>query len=184
MFIFAMSMTEARAFAPMQVFTFPGIPFDVGVRHIHSPEHFVIGHGLAAPGFEIIKTNSPLLVREYVLVEFRYKTWLGQGEGRLFTDNWNESMLWLWDRDNDYGLTSSLRVWREGEQGCGMEIKNSAYGTLPFWEKLTRSHHSENQDVDSVLCAVNAGYGTINEDSNLRHYRRLVMWGLKAGIWT
>jgi hypothetical protein len=177
-FLLILSLSPALSFTP-QRFTFPGVPFDVGVRHIHSPEHFVAAHGLSPPGFEIVETSAPLWIRDHVLMGFRYRTWFGEGEGRLFTDDWTKSMVWLASNGQKCGLTSSLRVWREGTQGYGVAVEASEYGDRPLLERWAWKQATE---TDVVLNAASTGYGTMREDPNLRDYRRLVLWGLKRGV--
>lgn len=169
----------ARAFTP-QLFTFPGVPFDMGVRHIHSPEHFVSAHGLAPPGFEIVETSWPRMVKDHVVMGFRYRTWFGEGTGRLFTDDWTKSMVWLESDNHKCWLTSSLRVWREGTQGYGVSVETSEHGgDRPLLERMAWIKGAK---AEAVLTAASTGYGTTQEDPNLRDYRRLVLWGLKRGL--
>ena len=166
----------ALSFA-MQRFTFLGIPFNMGVHHIHSPEHFVAAYGLAPPGFEIVETSPPFLVRNHVVVKFRYKTWFGEGKGSLFTDDWTKSMVSLFKNDQSHGLTCSLSVRQEGTQGYTLELKTCEFGTRSFLEQCACMqmipHDNNNMKYYNKI---------LPEDFNLHIYRQLVFFGLKNNL--
>ena len=43
-------------------YNFGGIPNEMGIRHIHTPEHLVNSHPLTLPGFQIQKVNKFIAV--------------------------------------------------------------------------------------------------------------------------
>ena len=165
-------LPPALAFTP-QLFQFTGIPYTEGVRHIHSPEQLVRAHGLAAPGFEIVETWEPMWVRDHVLLRFRYRTWFGEGEGRLFTDRSASSVVWVANAGMTAGLTAKLRVWAVGAQGFGLEVKAAEFGTrglLETWARPTERPTSEDVARAMLEGSVQA------KDANLQEYMRRALW--------
>ena len=43
-------------------YNFGGIPYEMGIRHIHTPEHLASSHPLTLPGFQIQKVNKFIAV--------------------------------------------------------------------------------------------------------------------------
>jgi hypothetical protein len=159
-----------------------GVPYALGVRHIHSPAHCVPAHGLALPGFRITETRPPRRMSEFVASEFTYRTYLsgGPAQGRLFSSAPDTSHLLLMDPDGIPCLLARLKVVRL-PGGCGHRVETrAALLRLPTpWERLllllSMARSREGRVRRSVLrCAFffTADGGSSRE---LTHYLALVL---------
>lgn len=54
-----MQFCTTRAFSGSFQFSFPNVPFDMGIRHIHTPESFAIAYRHTMPDFELMEVSKP-----------------------------------------------------------------------------------------------------------------------------
>jgi hypothetical protein len=165
----------------VQRHVFPRVPLDVGVRHIHSPREFIVAHGLAAPGFEIVKTRWPQWTRDYAVLEFEYVTWFGEGCGVVFTDRWTQSMVWMADaRCAGRGVLARLEVAGVGPQGYSLRVVREVFGELGPVERWAWPPVQVLSKVveDAVGWGAMERVGANDADENVLEYRRRVLWEL------
>jgi hypothetical protein len=78
-------------------FRFPGIAYDLGVRHIHTPESLGCTKPLLVPGFELGPVDPPVVTQGYSVVTFGFRTLLGGAHGHSITARaqfFDEAPLW------------------------------------------------------------------------------------------
>jgi hypothetical protein len=155
--------------------SFPGVPFDLGIRHIHTPEHFSTAHGLVWPDFTVLSTSRPIRSGEYALMTFRFHTLFGERSARIFTKDKCESHLIFQDEHDRAYLLSTLRVRRDGMSGHKLQISGMLFREPTLLEKL---HGMVTVTREGVQDAILIGYGVQDEDVNLRTYRRMVLFGV------
>jgi hypothetical protein len=117
-----------------------GVPYALGVRHIHSPGHCVPAHGLALPGFRITETQPPrhMVGDEFVASEFMYQTHFhgAPAQGRLFSAAPDTSHVLLMDPDGIPCLLARLRVVRRLGGGHCVETRAALLRQATPWEHL------------------------------------------------
>jgi len=65
-------LLTAQTFSRHYTFRYAGVPYDLGLRHIHSPEHVQSTHRLGVPLFKIHSASTPLqLTNGTAFVRFR-----------------------------------------------------------------------------------------------------------------
>ena len=147
---------------------FPEIPLVLGIRHIHTPEQFVIAHGLALPGAKISKTTPPVRVKDYTLTSFR----IGSSQtARMFTDDSCKCHLLLQEGDNERAyMFATLTVQAIGNLGHSVRLHTTLMRKPSDLERIIfRSSR------DSVFRAIVRGRIIQEDDKNLAEYRRMVL---------
>jgi len=156
-------------------FDFPFVPFELGIRHIHTPEHLVHHHA-TLPGFRLVSTDFPARAGgSSNVIGFRFRTWLGGAEqqARMFTDARDRSSVMVFDADDRALLLANLRVEPLGAQGHRLRVDATVFqeemGLVPrlLLPLLLNAHALED--------TLSWGYTIRREDSNFRCYRRRVL---------
>lgn len=156
--------------------TFPDVALDLGVRHIHTPEHFAVAHGLTLPGFELVSTTPPVRVNDYALVSFRFRTLFSAEvrSARMFTNDRCTSHLLFLDHADCATMLATFTVTNVGATGHALHLSGTP---LREPEPLERLLGAVTVTRGGVLQAMLRGYGVVaDEDENLRRYRRMVLF--------
>lgn len=156
-------------------YDFPDISYRCGIHHIHSPEHFIEAHGLCAPGFRLLETAEPVLSGVYVVTAFKFRTLMGPMEGRMFSSHPAYSEFMLLNPDGEALLLGQLKVQRCGVAGHTVRMYADwiRHGRLLDRLGLQLARASETK----VRAAIQEGYRSVQEDTNLRLYRCRAMYG-------
>ena len=167
-------LAAAFTVLPATTLAFPEIPLDLGIRHIHTPEHFAVAHGMALPNFKLLDSSPPQRVGDYTLIAFRFRTIFGERSARMFTDNRCSSNLLLQDEDDRAYLLTTLTVTQNGAFGHSIRVDGTVFNDRPLLERLATAATVTREGVhDAIL----RGYSVHNEDVNLLTYRRMVLFG-------
>jgi len=168
------------AFVVPQSFTFTTLSYDLGVRHIHTPEFAIESHGLTAPGFSILSTQPPDVIAEYAIIRFTYATLIDHGNGAMFTCNKDLSHVMLASNSRHYNM--HLFATFEVQQNV---LRHTRGHTLRVSPTLLLPMHQ----LEQILCpqvvkqlaieeAIARGYAKhAHEDPNLLAYRQMVLFG-------
>jgi hypothetical protein len=157
---------------------FPNVALDLGIRHIHTPEHFAVAHGLTLPGFELVDSTPPVRVKDYALVSFRFRTLFSAEvrSARMFTNDRCTSHLLFQDHADRATMLATFSVKGVGMSGHSLHLSGTPLGELAPLERLLGA---VTVTRDGVLQAILTGYGVMgDEDENLRLYRRMVLFGV------
>ena len=157
---------------------FPNVALDLGIRHIHTPEHFAIAHGLTLPGFELVSTAPPVRVNDYALVSFRFRTLFSAEvrSARMFTNDRCTSHLLLLDHTDRASMLATFSVEGVGVAGHALHLTGTPLREL---EPLEQLFGAATVTRDCVLRAILRGCGVVgDEDENIRQYRRMVLFGI------
>ena len=172
--LLAAPLAAAFTVLPVTTLAFPEIPLDLGIRHIHTPEHFAVAHGMALPHFKLTETSPPQRVGEYALIAFRFRTIFGERSARMFTDDRCVSHLLFQDADDRAYLLTTLAVTQNGIFGHNIRVHGTVFNERPLLERLATAATVTREGVhDAIL----RGYSVRNEDENLLAYRRMVLFG-------
>jgi hypothetical protein len=156
---------------------FPHIPYDVGLRHIHTPEQCVDAYGLLPPGFQILKTLTPIRMGSCDVVQFTFTTILGGvRHASLFSSDVDSSQLLFFNASLKPALLASLRVRPSGRGGHSLLVTGS-YLAKPegvLERLLTRRAVSKKAIHDAIQIGYRGSVGK-PEDANLKEYRRRVL---------
>ena len=157
---------------------FPEVPLDLGIRHIHTPEHFAVAHGLTLPGFRLVASSPPVLVQNYTLIAFRFTTLFGrEHSARMFTNDKCKSHLLFQEGRNDRAyLLATLDVTRCGKLGHAINLRGTLLREPSVIEKMLGPFTVTR---DGIFQAIMEGYSVRDEDENLRLYRRMVLYGAR-----
>jgi hypothetical protein len=167
-------LAHALLVLPPTTLRFPDIPLELGVRHIHTPEHFPIAHGLSLPGFAITSTHPPQRVSDYTIIAFCFQSVFGERSARMFTNDRCTSNILFQDSDDRAYLLTTLRVTPNGLFGHDININGNVFVERPLLEQIATSIVITHQSMhDTIL----HGYSVYEEDSNLLAYRRMVLFG-------
>ena len=168
-------LATAQALSPpyvQQVFSFPFIPYSVALRHIHSPEHFVQAHALCPPAFRILHTNPPTKGGRFDALHFTFTAALcGVRFGSVFASEPASSQLLLLDEDRTPYLLATLSVKPEARGGHRLLVTGS-YLRPP---RCVVDRLYQPAGAKAVQDAIQTGYRSTVEDSNLREYRKRVL---------
>lgn len=156
-------------------FSFPAIPYNAGVHHIHSPQHFMEPHGFALPGFRITGTRAPRWMGEYVVAEFDFCTHLGgRMSAKLFSGALDSSHVLVLDCDGAPCLLGWLRVRRlSPTSGVVVQARADLLRPCTVWERLLGGERRVRRE--GVGNAVRKGYACFKNDANMALYIRLLM---------
>ena len=94
--------TLYQAFTPppyiVRQYTFPHIPYHIGLKHIHSPDKCVEPYALVPPDFKIVQTFAPHSIQDYNAIGFCFTTALSARRyGTMFSSSAHCSHLLLMD---------------------------------------------------------------------------------------
>ena len=156
--------------------SFPDIPLDLGIRHIHTPEHFAVAHGLTLPGFELTHTSPPTRVNDYALIAFRFRTLFGADHAaRMFSNDRCTSHVLLQEGNNDRAyMLATFNVSRCCAAGHTVSLRGTM---LRKPTGLERMLGPVTVTRGGIFHAIMMGYSVREEDENLRRYRRMVLFG-------
>ena len=153
-------------------FPFPLIPYSAGVYHIHSPNYFMGAHGFAMPGFKLLETSKPRVVRDYVHSEFVFQTHFGKTSARMFSNSLNTSHLLLMDPDGVPCLLGRLTLQRCSARGFIVSAHADLLRPASVWERCLGGRRRVKQS--EVLRAINLGYSDFRSELNLKRYVNMV----------
>jgi len=157
------------------VIDFPTVPYGLGIRNIHTPEHMGASHRLRLQGFHLVSTNFPARTGPSShVVAFRLKSWFcGEQEARMFTDARDRSNVMVFGADERALFLVNLRVEPLGAQGHRLHMSTTLFAPeLSFFARLLLPLLF---DARSLEDALSWGYVIRREDRNLRCYRRRVL---------
>jgi hypothetical protein len=156
-------------------FKLPHVPFELGQRNIHTPEHLGVTHQMTIPLFHLQDTCPPRRVGDYMLVTFNFTTLFGKGRVSMFSNNPSQSNLFLVDSQNNPYFLARLAVQRDDENPRGHILYASGEFLRPStWLERTlvpvflNLHSMENWMIWS--------YQVPNSDHNLRIYRTAILY--------
>jgi len=162
-------------------FTLPNAAYKQAVRAIHSPEYLSCRKPIVVPGFDVLESFEPVVVRNYTMIEFTFRTILGEGHARMMTDRASRSHVVL-SQLNRAGIPDtpvccmSLDVAREGVRGHSMKLRGQTFGETPVWVRVIMgmalqssvwiqvmrwgyAMHDKNLDLEAYRCDVLAKDG-------------------------
>lgn len=161
-------------------FKLPHVPFELGQRNIHTPEHLGRTHQLTIPFFHLLDARPPRRVGDCMLVTFNFTTLLGKGRVSMFTNNPCQSNLFLVDQRQNPFFLARLAVERDPENPRGHLLHaNGEFLRPPTWLERTLApaflnlHALENWMIWS--------YHVPDQDHNLRIYRTAVLYDSDLG---
>jgi hypothetical protein len=156
---------------------FPHVPYDVALRHIHTPEQCVDVYGMVPPGFRILQTITPMRMDTYDVVQFTFTTVLGGvRHASLFSSEADSSQILFFNASLKPSLLASLSVKPHGTGGHRLLVTGS-YLREPdsaLERLLTRRAVSKKAIHDAVQLGYRGSVGK-PEDPNLKEYRRRVL---------
>ena len=164
-------------------FKFPSIPFDMGVRHIHSPEYFACYKPVVVPGFEVIQAQPPMRLNNYSMIEFDFRTLLGVTHARMMTNCDTRSHLIL-----SHPASSTVAdtpfcamrfdVQRHGTRGHAVTLRGQVFGETTTWARLLMGMMLQAHMWEATM---RWGYSKKSENLQLQLYRDRVMLRRKMG---
>ena len=154
---------------------FPTTSIDLGIRHIHTPEHLVKSHPLTFPNFNIFpNVSKPVVHKGCSMVAFDFEVGFTPRRytARMFSSHCCRSQLLIMDSDFQSCAYISLSVVPHGAAGHAlsvdivpyMQVSRLASILAPVWQKL-------NWLQGFALWGYDAG----PIQANLRKYRLCVM---------
>jgi hypothetical protein len=162
----------ASAFYISHTFPFPTIPYSAGVYHIHSPSYFMEAHGFALPGFKLLETSKPRVVRDYIYSEFTFRTYFGKTTARVFSNSLNTSHVLLMDPDGIPCLLGRLSLEKCSARGFIVTAHADLLRPANVWERLFGGLRRVRKN--EVLRSVNLGYSDFKNDLNFKSYVNMV----------
>lgn len=157
------------------VFKLPHVPFELGQRNIHTPEHLGMTHQLTIPHFSLKETSPPRRIGNYMLVTFNFTTLFGQGRASMFSNDPSQSNLFFVDACNNPFFLARLVVDRDPEnprghilRASGEFLRKSSWLERMLAPAFLNLHSLENWMIWS--------YYVPNCDQNLRVYRTAVLY--------
>jgi hypothetical protein len=176
-----MQFHTTKAFSSTFHFSFPNIPLDLGIRHIHTPESFAISHRLTMPDFELMEVSEPWRSGNYAVVSFKFRTLLGENTARMFSNERNTSYILISSPNHpENKVLTTLTVKKEGMFGHKLCVSsmflNSQQITPPSPMDMISGFGPSILTQESVDDAIRQGYTVRMEDPNLLTYRRMVLF--------
>lgn len=153
----------------------PHIPFALGQRIIHTPEHLGLSHCPLVPRFKLLQTSPPKRSSNCTLIAFEYSTLFGRGRGCMFTGSPSESNVFVQDGDNRPLFLARLSVAPDPDSRRGHLF--SACGEFlrpPTWAEQVIARAFLNVQV--VKARILLGSYIPQQDPNLREYRTSVLY--------
>ena len=168
-----------------QTFSFPSIPMDMGIRHIHTPESYAKSHQLTMPSFQLIRVHEPYMLGTYAVIHFHFQTLFGMRTACMFTnDRCVSNVLMSEDNDSRPSVLTIFKVAREGMFGHTVRIQsetmflcNPKTKTLPSLSTHIIGFGPVLVTEEHITDAIREGYHTKNENANFLTYRRMVLFG-------
>ena len=158
-------------------FTLPNAAYKQAVRAIHSPEYLSCRKPIVVPGFEVLESFEPVIVRNYTMIEFTFRTILGEGHARMMTDRASRSHVVL-SQLNRVGIPDtpvccmSLDVAREGVRGHSMKLRGQTFGETPVWVRVIMGMALQSSVWIQVM---RWGYAMHDKNLDLEAYRVAVL---------
>ena len=176
-----MQFHTTKAFSSTFQFSFPNVPFDLGIRHIHTPESFAISHRLTMPDFELMEVSEPWRHGNYAVITFKFRTLLGESSAKMFTNEKNTSYILISRPDHpENKVLTTLRVKKEGTFGHRLHVTSmfldSQHNLSPTPMDMVSGFGTSILTQESVDDAIRQGYTVRKEDPNLLVYRRMVLF--------
>lgn len=158
-------------------FHFPGIAYDLGVRHIHTPESLGCTKPLLVPGFALGPVDPPVVTQGYSMVTFGFRTMFGGAHARMMTDSRCSSHLILSGLSkggipNTPVCVVQLDVAREGAHGHSITARAQFFDEAPLWGRLLFGAAMHKPAWEA---AMRWGYASRSEDPQLQLYRARVL---------
>lgn len=167
-----MELMAAEAFMRYS-FKFPHTSYELGQRHIHSPEHLATSHLLTLPCFRLVETVPPTRFGNHTMVSFDYATLLGTGRAYMFTARPQECNVYLTDTREQPFFLARLAVSPDPDSPRGHVLR--AHGEFlrePTWLQRTLAPAF----IQAHAAEIRAHWGFLvpAQDPNLRAYRSSV----------
>lgn len=161
----------------VHVFDFPYVPFELGMRHIHTPEHLSYTHRLMLPtSFCLTTTHPPSRANSCHIIAFRFKTWFGEQEARMFTDSRDRSSLMVFDTHDRASFLAHLRVEPLGARGHRLTLHADFFTpNLSFFARFLIPYFLNSHNFEDAL---SWGYTVRRENKHFHTYRRRVLYGI------
>lgn len=171
-----LSIPVVGAYALHYTFRIPHVPFELGRRHIHAPEHLATVHRLSLPRLRLVETHPPRRVENYTVVSFEYATLLGAGRATMFASDPSVSHVFLADARRAPLFLARLAVAPDPENPHGHIVRaQGEFLRPPTW--LERTLAPAFLNVHGLENGCVFGYQVPAEDPNLRAYRLAVLHG-------
>jgi hypothetical protein len=164
-------------------YDFPRVPFEVGVAHIHSPEHISETHRLGAPFFRLDEVCAPKYGGSRASVTFFCSTlFMKRICVRMFTDQPNHSNLLFIDAQGRALYRVRLVVVpTQGFSSHQLVIEISLF-TGWFPALVVAALMPIFLLINGLEDRIAFGGGGYGSDPRLSEYRRIVMGKLGSGI--
>jgi hypothetical protein len=154
----------------------PHIPFELGQRHIHTPEHLALTHCLTVPHFRVLRTTPPRRSQNCTVIKFEYDTLFGRGYGCMFTDSPSESNVFIQGSDQRPLFLARLSVQPDPDsprghvfRACGEFLRPSSW----LEETIARGF----LNMHALKGRLIFGHRLPQRDKNLQNYRSSVLYG-------
>ena len=170
-----LAIPAVDAFMHYQI-NLPNIPFALGQRHIHTPEHLALTHCLTVPHFRVLRTTPPRRSQNCTIIKFEYDTLFGRGYGCMFTESPSESNIFIQGTDERPLFLARLSVAPDPDsprghvfRACGEFLRPSSW----LEEAIARGY----LNMHSLKGRLIFGHYLPQQDPNLRQYRSSVLYG-------
>ena len=156
-------------------FKLPHVPFVLGQRNIHTPEHLGVIHPLTIPGFRLLDTRPPRKVGNCLLVSFNFTTLFGRGRVSMFSDNPSQSNVFLVDASNNPFFLARLAVEPDPDNAQGHILRASGEFLRPstWLERTLMPVFLNLHGIENWMALV---YHAPTPDHNLCIYRTAVLY--------
>ena len=175
-------LLTAQTFSRHYTFRYAGVPYDLGLRHIHSPEHVQSTHRLGVPLFKIHSASTPLqLTNGTAFVRFKASAMGSQPYNvTMFTSSRDTScMLFTMDKMCVFTYMKVLPLGTCGHELC---VNTTAYfkpGMHPIQMWLQSRLLPLAVLVNDMEDRIHWGHEYVQEHQSLRTYRRMVLFSEK-----
>jgi hypothetical protein len=162
----------------VHTFKFPSIPYEMGLRHIHSPESFACYKPVVVPGFQLVGSATPMRLNNYSMIEFDFRTLAGPTHARMLTNSANRSNLILslprTPSEPDMPFCAMrFDVGRYGVRGHAVTLRGQVFGEVSAWGRILMGRALQ---ADMWEATMRWGYSQKGlDDPNLLLYRDRVM---------
>jgi hypothetical protein len=129
------------------------------------------------PGFAVVDAEPPVLINNYTMVSFTFRTLLGEAHARMMTDRACQNHVIL-SRLNVLGVPDtpvcvmSLDVAREGARGHSITLRGQLFRGVSPWVRVVMGMALQLRVWEAVLAW---GYANRNEHPHLEMYRTQVL---------
>lgn len=149
---------------------FPHVPYELGIRHIHTPEHVTHTHRFGTPFFRITNTTAPRRGKMATAVDFECEM-LGSRHNVTMV-SLERSHAALYFRKGNKSVMCAHFYVRPLDKGHELKLTATLFQRLPLEARaLMAVSVGVNMLEDYVFWA----HETPKQDSNLRAYRRMVL---------